>query len=158
MAAKAKLERDKLLKKIAEKRAHLESRTDIKIKVPRLALPSDYDTHNQNIFSLPPELLRPIVASGYPGYRKKMAALKKREAEQEAKLKSYTALRKQREEFRKRLVKLIVNKEEDMEIDPSEIPSQEEREILRYYYYIRHGVDTIHVAPLDQAVLDRVKN
>lgn len=36
------------------------------------------------------------------------------------------------------------------------IPSAEERELLRYYYYIKHGVDTIHVAPLDQTVLDRV--
>lgn len=71
-------------------------------------------------------------------------------------MRSYTQLRKQREEFRKRLVNLIVNAEEGAEPVPDEIPSAEEREILRYYYYIRHGVDTIHVAPLDQAVLDRV--
>lgn len=71
-------------------------------------------------------------------------------------MRSYTQLRKQREEFRKRLVNLIVNADENAEIAPDEIPSAEEREILRYYYYIRHGVDTIHVAPLDQIVLDRV--
>lgn len=38
-----------------------------------------------------------------------------------------------------------------------DIPNAEEREVLRYYYYIRHGVDTIHVAPLDQKVLDKVR-
>lgn len=156
MASKAKLERERLLKRIAEKRAHLESMSDIKIKVPRVSLPSDYNIQSQPLFSLPPELMKPILASGYPGYRKKMAALKKKEAEQAAKMLSYTALRKQREEFRKRLVALIANKDEDMEIGSDEIPSAEEREILRYYYYIRHGVDTIHVAPLDQQVLDRV--
>lgn len=71
-------------------------------------------------------------------------------------MKSYTALRKQREEFRKRLVDLIISKDDEMDIEPEEIPSAGEREILRYYYYIRHGVDTIHVAPLDQKLLDKV--
>jgi dynein heavy chain len=32
----------------------------------------------------------------------------------------------------------------------------EEREMLRYYYYIRHGVDTIHVSPIDKRVLGRI--
>lgn len=27
---------------------------------------------------------------------------------------------------------------------------------MRYYYYIKHGIDTIHVAPLDKRVLNRV--
>lgn len=72
-------------------------------------------------------------------------------------MRSYTQLRKQREEFRKRLVHLIVNADENADIQPNEVPTAEEREILRYYYYIRHGVDTIHVAPLDQNVLDRVR-
>lgn len=71
-------------------------------------------------------------------------------------MKSYTELRKQREEFRKRLVDLIVNRDENAEINPNEIPSADEREVLRYYYYIKYGVDTIHVAPLDTKVLNRV--
>lgn len=80
------------------------------------------------------------------------------EEEQATKMRYYTQLRKQREEFRKRLVNLIVTVDENAEIGPDEIPSAEEREILRYYYYIRNGVDTIHVAPLDQNVLSRVGN
>lgn len=66
-------------------------------------------------------------------------------------------MRKQREEFRKRLVDLIVNKDDNAEFNPNEIPSNDEREILRYYYYIKYGVDTIHVAPLDVKVLNRVQ-
>ncbi|KAJ8952274.1 hypothetical protein NQ318_007441 [Aromia moschata] len=38
-------------------------------------------------------------------------------------LKSYTALRRQREEFRQRLVNLIINKDDDQPIDIDEIPS-----------------------------------
>lgn len=75
----------------------------------------------------------------------------------QAKLKSYTALRKQRQEFRERLVNLIVSRtEDDAPISENEIPTEEEKEMLRYYYYIKHGVDTVHVAPLDEKVLCRV--
>lgn len=72
------MERDKILKRIAEKRAHLESRGDVRVKIPRTNLPSDYNITTQPLFSLPPQLLKPMVASGYPSYRKKMAALKKK--------------------------------------------------------------------------------
>lgn len=75
---KTKLERDKLLKRIAEKRAQLESRSDIKIKMPKITLPKDYNIHSQPLFSLPPELMRPTLASGYPGYKRKMALAKKK--------------------------------------------------------------------------------
>lgn len=77
--------------------------------------------------------------------------------EQKGKLKSYTALRKKREEFRKRLVDLIVTKGDDTELVGDQSLSTGEKEILRYYYYIRHGVDTVHVAPVDQEVLERVR-
>lgn len=79
MAFRAKQEKEKLLKKIAEKRAHLESRGDIKIKVPRISLPCDYQ-RDESLFTLPPELLKPMIASGYPNHRKKVAALKKKGA------------------------------------------------------------------------------
>lgn len=78
MSNKTKLERNKLLKKIAEKRALLESNSDVKIKVPRVNLPSDYNIHSQPLFSLPPELMKPTLASGYPGYKRKLALAKKK--------------------------------------------------------------------------------
>lgn len=72
------LERERLLKKIAEKRARLEAMSDLNIKVPRLTLPSDFNIDDRNIFTLPPELLKPVIASSYPKYRKKLAEQKKR--------------------------------------------------------------------------------
>lgn len=71
-------------------------------------------------------------------------------------LTSYTALRKQREEFRQRLVNLIVNVRNDDTMEIDDIPSEEEKQMLRYYYYVKHGVDTVHVAPLDEKILNRV--
>lgn len=73
-----KQEREKLIKKIAEKRALLESRGDVKVKVPRLSLPENSIVRPENLFSLPPEIMEPFIASGFPGYRKKMAAKKKK--------------------------------------------------------------------------------
>lgn len=69
-------------------------------------------------------------------------------------MQSYTALRKQREEFRKELVGLILRDHES--VDPDDIPSAQEKEALRYYYYIKYGVDTVYVAPLDDHILERV--
>lgn len=77
MAAKD-VERERLIKKIREKRAKLEARGDLNIKVPRLTLPSDYNLDDRSLFTLPPELLRPILASSYPRYKKREAAEKKR--------------------------------------------------------------------------------
>lgn len=73
-------------------------------------------------------------------------------------MQSYTALRKQREEFRDRLVKMIIHKEEEEDLPLDNIPNAKEREMLRYYYYIRQGIDTIHVSPVDEKVLKKVPN
>ncbi|CAH2016393.1 unnamed protein product [Acanthoscelides obtectus] len=60
------VERDRLIKKITEKRAKLEARGDLNIKVRRLSLPEDFNINDRSIFSLPPELLKPILASSHP--------------------------------------------------------------------------------------------
>lgn len=72
------VERDRLIKKITEKRAKLEARTDLNIKVPRLTLPTDYNINDRSLFTLPPELLKPILASSYPKYKKKVAIEKRK--------------------------------------------------------------------------------
>lgn len=72
------VERDRLLKRIADKTAQLQARTDLNIKIPRLQLPSDYNFQDRSIFSLPPEILKPILASAHPKYRRQVAAEKKR--------------------------------------------------------------------------------
>lgn len=65
-------------------------------------------------------------------------------------------MRREREEFRKKLVGLIISSEEEIARDDGTFPDAQEKEIMRYYYYIKHGIDTIHVAPLDKRVLSRV--
>lgn len=71
-------------------------------------------------------------------------------------MKSYTVVRREREEFRKKLVALIISSEEEIARDDGSFPDAQEKEIMRYYYYIKHGIDTVHVAPIDKKVLDRV--
>lgn len=66
-----------MIRKIAEKRALLESRGDVKVKIPRVNLP-ECSVAPADVFTLPPELLKPIVAAQHPGYRKKLAAQKRK--------------------------------------------------------------------------------
>lgn len=66
-------------------------------------------------------------------------------------MQSFTAMRKAREEFRSKLMTLICQSEPGEDAD--EIPSGEEKNMLRYYYYLRYGIDTIHVAPLDNKII-----
>ena len=72
------IERERLLKKIAEKRARLEARGDLNIKVPRLTLPSEFNIEDRNVFSLPPEILKPVIASSYPKYRRRVSEQRKK--------------------------------------------------------------------------------
>lgn len=76
-------------------------------------------------------------------------------------------MRLERENFRKKLVELIARKDDDDDennaaasaanaIDlEAEFPNKNEKEVLRYYYYIKHGIDTIHVSPMSKKVLNR---
>lgn len=73
-------------------------------------------------------------------------------------LKPFSIIRKQREEFRKRLVGLIIPPDEERDMSLESLMTEEEKQIQRYYYYVRYGVDTIHVSPLDQVTLERVRN
>ncbi|XP_071052666.1 dynein axonemal heavy chain 7 [Onthophagus taurus] len=148
-----KSEREKLLKKIAEKRAAMEN-CDVKVKVPKFSLPPEYTIQSNPLFQLPRELVKPTLASGYPGYKRKLAISQKKATAQKAMLASYTYQRQRREEFRKRLVNLICSEEKEDDLD--DISNAEDKELLRYYNYIRHGVDTIHVSPMDQKVLDEI--
>jgi dynein heavy chain len=68
---------------------------------------------------------------------------------------SYAAMRKEREDFRKRLIALIF-KQDEKETSSFQIPTPKEKESLRYYYYIHHGIDTVHVAPLDHSWLNNI--
>lgn len=70
-------------------------------------------------------------------------------------MQSFTAMRKAREEFRAKLMNLICQSTPGEDGDADAIPSAEEKNMLRYYYYVRYGIDTIHVAPLDNKIILR---
>lgn len=106
-----------------------------------------------NVFSIPNRLLRhsqKMKPDSAARARQKALAAKKKMR------KSYTEVRREREEFRKRLINLIISKDEEYENDNNTFPNAAERETMRYYYYIKHGIDTVHIAPVDQKVLNRI--
>ncbi|XP_051841933.1 dynein axonemal heavy chain 7 [Antechinus flavipes] len=68
--------------------------------------------------------------------------------------------RKEREHFRSALVNIIMQQDSATDqalVDESQTaPTSIEKDILRYYYYIHHGIDTEHVAPMEDSWLDHV--
>ncbi|XP_072334730.1 dynein axonemal heavy chain 7 [Scyliorhinus torazame] len=73
--------------------------------------------------------------------------------------------KKEREQFRTTLVNIIMQHEcaakqppslDEIEPSTSGPPSTVEKDILRYYYYINHGIDTEHVAPMEDSWLEEV--
>ncbi|XP_026981187.1 dynein axonemal heavy chain 7 [Sagmatias obliquidens] len=70
---------------------------------------------------------------------------------------------KERENFRSTLVNVIMQQDAVLDsatLDESTLPklttSAIERDILRYYYYIHHGIDTDHIAPMEDSWLEHV--
>ncbi|XP_030830748.1 dynein heavy chain 7, axonemal isoform X1 [Strongylocentrotus purpuratus] len=80
--------------------------------------------------------------------------------------KSFGHPRKDRESFRNALVNIIMQQE--IEARPPSVegelpplsrtgsPTAAEKDILRYYYYIHNGIDTEHVAPMEDSWLENV--
>lgn len=58
--------------------------------------------------------------------------------------------------FQNRNESLEENGEEGENIKSNEEPKNVEKDILRYYYYIHNGIDTEHVAPLENVRLQNV--
>ncbi|XP_063983101.1 dynein axonemal heavy chain 7-like [Diachasmimorpha longicaudata] len=96
--------------------------------------------------------------------RRKLSPMKlRREKEEAFKMNCYTTLRKKREQFRRNLVKMIL--EQELEEDPgSDINeykithAEGTEDLLKYYYYIMLGIDDVHVAPIDSDLLDKILN
>ncbi|XP_068992612.1 dynein axonemal heavy chain 7 [Neodiprion pinetum] len=57
-----------------------------------------------------------------------------------------------REEFRRYFVGTVVKPD----LPRIDVDLKGDREVNRYYYYIRNGVDAIHVAPLESKILDNI--
>ncbi|KAM7353017.1 dynein heavy chain at 36C isoform 1-T1 [Cochliomyia hominivorax] len=104
-------------------------------------------------------------------HTKEMRSKRKIRNKKKEKRPSYMQMRLERENFRKKLVELIARKDDDDDDDDeknvdgahaidldAEFPNKTEKELLRYYYYIKHGIDTIHVSPMSKKVLNRIKS
>lgn len=63
-------------------------------------------------------------------------------------------MREEREEFRKKLITLIMATDSEDKTDDT-FPNSQERQLLRYYYYIKHGIDTSHIAPMTKRMLNK---
>ncbi|PNF31634.1 hypothetical protein B7P43_G17186, partial [Cryptotermes secundus] len=110
----------------------------------------------EELFSLPKTALKPPASlRDRKDFHKKTRSQLLKEKEDQAHQKSYTAMRKEREDFRKRLIALIFKRDEE-KTSTFQIPTPKEKESLRYYYYIHHGIDTVHVAPLEQTWLNNI--
>lgn len=69
----------------------------------------------------------------------------------------YTALRKRREEFREKVVRIVSAADDNVDTCPEETwVTEDEQELLRYYYYILHGIDDVHVGPIDVKVMKNI--
>jgi dynein heavy chain len=64
-------------------------------------------------------------------------------------------MRKEREAFRQRLVALIF-KQDVEKLGPFQIPTPEDKVRLRYNYYIHHGIETVHIPPLEDSWLNNI--
>ncbi|KAI5631027.1 dynein heavy chain and region d6 of dynein motor domain-containing protein [Phthorimaea operculella] len=123
-------------------------------KVFRAEMPADFKLGNKSLFKLPEELTKPPPPTTKKGKAKasaEAAAAKQRPSL----MKMYTALRKKREDFRATLMKMICSGHpEDVAGDAG--TSDDEYNRRRYYFYLKYGIDTIHVAPLDNKIILRV--
>ncbi|XP_026726846.1 dynein heavy chain 7, axonemal [Trichoplusia ni] len=122
-------------------------------KMPKISMPEDFAVRTRAIFSLPEQILKlPAPASRAA----KLQAAKLAPRRTSSVMQNFTAMRKAREEFRLKLVKLICQPEPEDSPNLGALPTGEEQNMLRYYYYLRYGIDTIHVAPLDNKIILRV--
>lgn len=154
MAGRREVEGKRLFKKLDEIKARIKSH-GVDITVPKYPQPSDFNIGPTPLFQLPPEILVPIFASGHPTYRKKLRQRQRQDELQRMKMQAFTALRREREEFRRRVIAIIVGHEGPF--DPTaRVPSDDERELMRYYFYIRYGIDDKYVAPIGESTLKKI--
>ncbi|XP_041433138.1 dynein heavy chain 7, axonemal isoform X2 [Xenopus laevis] len=74
---------------------------------------------------------------------------------------SYLQRKKDQEKFRSALVDIVLQNEtaaaeQPFPLDETHTSPASEKDILRYNYYIHHGIDTEHVAPMEESWLENV--
>ncbi|XP_076459412.1 dynein axonemal heavy chain 7-like [Babylonia areolata] len=103
--------------------------------------------------------------------RKKPTRLKPMDSARETNghIENFKQPKKDRENFRKSLVDIILQEDKaSPRVEASHVngdmptasragsPTSAEKDILRYYYYIHNGIDTEHVAPMEDSWLENV--
>lgn len=119
------------------------------VKRPSTTLTSGAEVKIEPLFSLPENLMDSSVCKRF---KQKLESSTIRKNRTEAFLKSsFTGKRLRREEFRKYLIGLVVKPEVTEQED-----NNASRDLDRYYYYIRNGIDTIHVTSIDEDVIRKI--
>lgn len=59
----------------------------------------------------------------------------------------------EREKYRQTLVSIIMSK--DVDEDETVFLNAKERQLLNYYHYIKHGIDTNHIAPMTKRIQNK---
>ena len=115
-----------------------------------IKLPNIIDSKVEPLFQFPDEL------SNVPYYKKfkskdKNFQLSKRKEKKNSSKKSYTEQRLRREEVRRHLIELIVRPElYEGGFDNGD------KDVNRYYNYIQHGIDTIHVSSVEEKIIANI--
>lgn len=119
----------------------------IGFKIPRLGMPEGYKRTVDPFFQLPEKFRHPPKSQ-------KPRPVPLRTSKNA--IESYSAMREKKEKFRKYIISLVIHDVNKLK-DAKEIPIHPEKDINRYYYYIRNGFDTIHVPPMDMKLFHKVK-
>ncbi|KAK0178126.1 hypothetical protein PV328_002104, partial [Microctonus aethiopoides] len=133
-----------------------------KIKTGVISETADVIDDDDDTILGPTRVASNIISTSNPHKIRKLSPSKLRhEKERIFKMNCYTTLRKRREEFRCNLVKMLILQENGD--DPMSKANEEgiinkkaEEDLLKYYYYIMHGIDDVHVAPMDVNLLDKI--
>ncbi|XP_049866243.1 dynein axonemal heavy chain 7-like [Pectinophora gossypiella] len=131
------------------------SRPPTGILIPKIKMPADFMIRTEPLFSLPPEIVQlPAPTSRAAKLQAAKTAIAPK-LRRPGLMQSYTEMRKKREDFRATLMNLICQSAPE---DCEEAEASEEENKRRYYFYLKYGLDTIHVAPLDNKIILKVHN
>jgi dynein heavy chain len=65
----------------------------------------------------------------------------------------FTLLRRRKEEFRSRLLNLIIKSESSIK---KKFKIHNDKDLSLFYYYIKNGLNTLHVAPIDSIIINNI--
>ena len=120
------------------------------IKRPSSTLTPIMDVKVDPLYALPDHLMDPSVCKRF---RQKLdSSTIRKERDEKFYENSYTGKRLRKERFRRHMVGLTIKPE----LPEEGFDINNDRDINRYYYYIRNGIDTIHVTSIDDQTIAKI--